>query len=449
MSKLDLLNKLLQQVPTQEAQKALRESNPEKYAEYLKTLDEVYGPVATRQRQMGFDRQDYYHGTDQAFPAFSRDKLGSGETRNQIWTSNNPDVANTFAKSKGQNSLLDEYNANKDPELVQKIENALKGSTKRWTGGNLSNREIDTFVKLKELTPNEAKKIKILQDQYDRLTESSLFNKKLSDSGEQIYPLKIRRESGNRIDAQGQNWQDVKEQIGDKEVLVKNIQEDVRSPYSGESIAPVGDSYGVVNPNQLRSKHAAFDPRFKESDDLLALNKSEPGIIGKTLKGISYPQRYLMNKISEEMGLEGNIEDSEQSAQAIVEKLAEQGGLPEDSTIGNALKALGVAGLEVFGDPTNLIPGAAVSKGVKALGITKASKLFGKDKGKLLNNIAKAKKSTDEFEPAIKDIQLIKNMKQNPDNFGFLGSGMEKNVFLPLENDATKRVIKVLQDNAE
>lgn len=75
----------------------------------------------------------------------------------------------------------------------------------------------------------------------------------------------------------------------------------------------------------------------------------------KISKLTSAPQRYTMGKLAEILGAKADSLDSEKSAVNIVENLAERLDLP-DSTATNAAKALGVAGLEVFADPTNVIP---------------------------------------------------------------------------------------------
>jgi hypothetical protein len=134
----------------------------------------------------------------------------------------------------------------------------------------------------------------------------------------------------------------------------------------------------VFEPNQLRKTDAAFDPRFKDSSDLLALREAGEGqgmrdVMGEVLNKMAAPQRWAMNKAAEAMGVQGNPEDSEESAFNIVDKAAGRMGIPEDSTLGNMGKAAAVAGLEVFGDPLNAIPvGKAMNFGK---GLIKDSKL--------------------------------------------------------------------------
>jgi len=89
---------------------------------------------------------------------------------------------------------------------------------------------------------------------------------------------------------------------------------------------------------------------------------------GKILEKLDVPQKYLMDKAADAAGVKRG-KDSEETARNLVEKAAKKLGMG-DSTASNAAKALGVAGLTVFADPTNLIPGAGPAK--------KLAKLSGK-----------------------------------------------------------------------
>lgn len=108
---------------------------------------------------------------------------------------------------------------------------------------------------------------------------------------------------------------------------------------------------------------------YKKLAETLELAKKEEGLLGKANRLISAPQRYTMNKLAGYIGANGDATDSEKSAQAIVERGADLLNLP-DSSVTNALKAAGVAGLEVFADPTNLLPFGKIGEyGLKGLGM--------------------------------------------------------------------------------
>lgn len=129
---------------------------------------------------------------------------------------------------------------------------------------------------------------------------------------------------------------------------------------------------GVLGANALGSEAQAstigepgnFSPIPKEMQETEEPKKT--GFVWKALDAISYPQRAAFNTAASMLGTKGDIENSEKSAQAIVENLAERAGIPEDSTVGNAAKALGVAGLEVMTDPTDLLGIGTFNKGAKA-----------------------------------------------------------------------------------
>lgn len=129
---------------------------------------------------------------------------------------------------------------------------------------------------------------------------------------------------------------------------------------------------GVLGASALGSEAQAstigepgnFSPIPKEIQE--AEEPEKTGFIWKALDAISYPQRAAFNTAASMLGTKGDIENSEKSAQAIVENLAERAGIPEDSTVGNAAKALGVAGLEVMTDPADLLGIGTLNKGAKA-----------------------------------------------------------------------------------
>lgn len=129
---------------------------------------------------------------------------------------------------------------------------------------------------------------------------------------------------------------------------------------------------GVLGANALGSEARAstigepgnFSSIPKEMQE--AEEPKNTGFVWKALDALSYPQRAAFNTAASVLGTKGDIENSEKSAQAIVENLAERAGIPEDSTVGNAAKALGVAGLEVMTDPADLLGLGTLNKGAKA-----------------------------------------------------------------------------------
>lgn len=85
------------------------------------------------------------------------------------------------------------------------------------------------------------------------------------------------------------------------------------------------------------------------------------------MEKLAVPQRIAMQKLAETIGAPAKTEgDSESSAQAIVEKVASEAGIPEDSVAGNVAKAVSVAGLEVFADPIGMFPVGKIQKVMKS-----------------------------------------------------------------------------------
>ena len=87
------LSKLVKGLDKSEAEKILAKiDTPEKAvaltgdarAEYLKALDTVYGPSDVRAKDMGFGKQDWYHGTTVPIDKFEDSALGSKITKSFV-----------------------------------------------------------------------------------------------------------------------------------------------------------------------------------------------------------------------------------------------------------------------------------------------------------------------------------------------------------------------------
>lgn len=136
----------------------------------------------------------------------------------------------------------------------------------------------------------------------------------------------------------------------------------------------------------------------------------------KVLKKLDAPQKYVFDKIADSAGVKTG-KTSEETARNLVEKAAAKLGLG-DSTAANAVKALGVAGLSVAGDPLNLIPGAGPAKKVaKMLG--KVSKSAPKA-AKTLNKASLPSGAWEKAAPAAiraeKTAELGKTLSKKPVN---------------------------------
>ncbi len=454
MGKYDKLKKALNwidEVPTVEAQKALRASDPAGYAEYLKALDGEYGDRAKRAADMGFGKKTWYHGTNVPIDEFKKDALGlstgAQSAKKGFFFAKDPETASQYADLANEHGVIREgdkvttkylsdtaeipeklgYNhygdkrnewnnlmtrkeqeakrlksvadwdliAKNPPEWMVKTAQregksipqviAEKTSRLREPIKQASKKEVEAarqeyFKSLREFTatnePHYAQKIlshdlERMKDGPERqaILDAIKHGEDLTASGGQnVLPVRLK---GNPLvkNYKGESYRDetyadMMKQATDEghdSVLFKNTY-DAADPNNKVKT----DIATVFDPNQVRSTSAAFDPRFKDSSDLLSFDNAKAGA-GKVMDALSYPQRWAMNKGAELMGVKGNPDNSEESAFNIVDKGASALGIPEDSAIGNAGKAAAVAGLEVFGDPTNAIPTGAIAKGARKL----------------------------------------------------------------------------------
>lgn len=126
-----------------------------------------------------------------------------------------------------------------------------------------------------------------------------------------------------------------------------------------------------------KARRAVEDP--SDVTETLTPSKlsGDSSALSKTVKALGYPQRKMLNAIAEKLGVKKSDDDSQVASEAIVEKVAEKLGVPEDSVAGNVGKALAVAGTEVFADPLNLLGVGPIAKGAKMVGkvAPKADKL--------------------------------------------------------------------------
>lgn len=253
-------------------------------AEYLQALDEVYGPQAQRAKDMGFGKKDWFHGTEADIKSFDNEKLGSKMTG--------------FTTKEGHH-------------FASKPEHATTYTFGAGPGGNIipvkiKKPESAYYPDSSTLMPSDAYTIK----EHFKQKNSPIVLKDIIDTNYSAY--------------------------SDPEYL-KTF---------GHKESDYGDIAVVKNPSQIRSKFAAFDPRFKDS----ALLMAGAGAI---------PQADI-NPMDALKGIKENI------AEPVVEKynklksyvtgpLARQMNLSKDPEIEKGLKQ----GLDMGLDPVNLIPGGA------------------------------------------------------------------------------------------
>ena len=343
----------LEKVNTPEISTALKGAEREKY---LNALDATYGDKAKRSADMGFDPETYYHGTGDNFDEFLNSKLGTsngpGVTKNQHWASDNPVVAEIFAKQSA-NNLRDE-NLNKLYKPFREERESLLKVLKDQTGAprpegffTMDKKSLDNMVKHGEITPEQADQIVSLNKSEYRLKSLSY----ASPGGSNLMPLRVNASGVPVMDAEGQHWGDVADEIGNDSIKVKNLREGRDDFFNSDM--PMGTSVGLTDPSKLRSVNAAFDPRFKDSSKLLA--------------GVSAAPAANMDPIGQLQELaEPVVSRYEKLKSMFTEPLAKQMDLTKDGSATEGIKT----SLDMGLDPANLLGGipGGLAAGIQLLG---------------------------------------------------------------------------------
>ena len=188
---------------------------------YLRALDKVHGPKEARAAGMGFADRDFYHGTTANFDAFDKSKGNSSGFAGFVAT--DPSFANGYADM-----------ARSSDKASQVLPLRIK-----------TNNYFDPST-------GEGKKVarEILDEQFSYVknpeTKKSIIDRQMTD-----------------LANPKENWH-VVEDSRFSELLKKR-------GYDTAFIREKGaENLAVMEPNQIRSKFAAFDPRFKDSAKIMA-----------------------------------------------------------------------------------------------------------------------------------------------------------------------------------
>lgn len=190
--------------------------------QYLKALDEIYGSQAKRASDLGFGDKPFYHGTKQKFDQFKSSRGGSAGKGSYL--TENLGVAESFKPEGGA---------------------IFKGKVR--DSGPIDFRSEDSII-------DAAKKLGV----------ESEFKSKRFRSGNAFYDL---------FDAYEKKHPDLfKDLIGtDREDAFTNAlkKEGITSiDFSQNGVKDYAKN--VLDPKDIRSSKAAFDPRFKDSPLLMA-----------------------------------------------------------------------------------------------------------------------------------------------------------------------------------
>lgn len=217
VEELALQHPILSKITTPEQAAALK--GPAR-AEYLKALDDVYGPAGKRAEQMGFDpKTKYYHGTTlkdgQRFAEFDPARAEHGF---DAFVTPDKSTAKWFAQRR--EVMNDNYRGG--PAI---LDMRLRG------------KPVDPYMTLK--------KNKLLE---------------LRSDGYQPNDTWLTVEKPEAIDA-----------LRKEGILNPKITETItRGNYSGNGAAKTANNIAVSHGKDLRYSDAAFDPRFTDSSNLMA-----------------------------------------------------------------------------------------------------------------------------------------------------------------------------------
>lgn len=384
--RLEALKRLLSTIDSPEKATALKGADR---SNYLNALDDVYGPKSSRMAEMGYSPETLYHGSPvgniSQFREGKEGLFGSG-----AYFTDNPEIASSYAQKMSPEKMtqLQKQADRLDPWTQQPTSNVKYGETvypvhiapgKTMNMDDIADPEMwkksgfnDLIIGPNDTNASIYKQIQenleldgISADEAASMT-SNIFNDMGVDT--------IKHQGGNRV--------------GKNEILHNvSIQND---------------------PSKVRSVNANFDPRFKDSGNIMSLNAPKMGAFEKILNTLDMPGR--ATRAATNALLEGNDPLAEAKSQLGTEAQAAS-GFDIASKVGNkygienpyALTAIATAA-DVL-DPSMFIPGGVI-KGPLSKMAGKASSMF------KIGDISFPAKSTAEAKK-IAD-QLKKQGKVNP-----------------------------------
>ena len=368
--------KILEKVDTPELATSLKGTER---GQYLKALDEVYGPQANRAKQMGFGKRTWYHGTTVPVDKFKKDALGlstnAQSAKKGFFFAEDPSTASDYAELAREKGVIREGDkvttrvlsetAELHNEAYDKIRDLAFERDIRL--GNIQ-KQIDRNYNTKEV-------IKIAKEkgQSDRLAD---LNKKLAQGEELINKWRNEAESfgkeiksiDDQIGSQGQNVLPVRLKGSPENIHVKNYKgQGYRDTTYADEMAKAQaqgktgilfkntfdpadpanrvqqDIAAVFEPNQIRSEFAAFDPRFKDSPLLMA------GALAAPMGQMDVSEQMNPLKVAQPY-VEAYEEKKKQLTDALARQLNIAGAAPEiEKPVSQTLS--------MVGDPLNYVPG--------------------------------------------------------------------------------------------
>ncbi|MBK9292810.1 MAG: GNAT family N-acetyltransferase [Bacteroidetes bacterium] len=392
--------KILARISTPEQAVALKGAERQ---QYLEALDAVYGPQAERARSMGFGDEDYYHGSFRDIKQFKPEKGNpEGFAGKSIYLTNDPvDASYNYAHKEGPDvknkwkQLTERLRGEKDLDYSTAKDLAEKKLFGRVDDGAVYPVKV-RVENTADMRPDSKQRLDLSStiDDGDLVSENPIAEKIVNGIRDRAKAAKYQVRSDAIVDASelydekrpAEIFNSVKNAVQQEEVsdnagnflsseFARGAMEDagydsmrINADYEFNmpNTTPNTEHLMLFDPAKVRSKFAAFDPRFKDSPLLMSAVGGAPKA-GDVLKGISPlgAAKRAYNAYDEAVQQPvSNI------AQAIAAKIAQATTLPgtdartaqqyQDTATG----LLGT-GLEMSLDPTNIVaPGAGVMRAV-------------------------------------------------------------------------------------
>jgi hypothetical protein len=291
---------ILSRINTIEKQKAIR-GTPE-YAEYLKALDAKYGQrLGKRDQDIGYGTKNWYHGTTVPIEEFKESakglSTGAQSAKKGFFFAEDPSTAADYAEFARQKGIVREgdtvttkafsdqnYDNILDDELIKDLK--FDVYEKNQLANAWEKRAENTKNTLNTLPKNSEKITELQETLKNEIEQAKQYKNKAVDlqkklekaydpilsGGQNVVPVRLKMNPHTK-DYKSQGYRDTSyademskaRKKGKDSVLFKNTF-DPADPYNRVQ----QDIAAVFNPNQIRSVNAAFDPRFADSDDILA-----------------------------------------------------------------------------------------------------------------------------------------------------------------------------------
>ncbi len=319
-TKLDDASKVLEKIDNPELATSLKGEARE---DYLKALDEVYGPQSKRSKDMGFGDENYYHGTAENFEEFKNINEGlSGRlSKNTHFLTPQSELANKFADHAAIKTNKSDFIKNLEENLRDESVKLLDEYIAKTGSAMRALKDPEYLLKQKKL---------------DRLKDD------IMTTNSTVMPLKVRT-TPKIIKGKGQELPIslINEHTKDNQsVLFKNFKDNPSLSDKTKS-----DILAIKDPSQIRSKYAAFDPRFKDSALLMAGGATIPTTDINPLESFKGIQENILEPVMSKYN---------KLKSYVTDPLSKQLDLTKDKSASKDLKTALDMGL----DPINLIPGA-------------------------------------------------------------------------------------------